>query len=163
MMRHTAILVLLLLCLPVLCAAGTTGAAASENSSFEKTHERIDALMRGRDSQPILPAELRNPFSRPSERPPGGGEASAMADPSKQAALTDQELLERLAPAVQVRGIVESGGHPTIIIGRKPFDEGDTLSLLYGVNTIEVKIKRITSDTFTLGYKDAELTLRLPR
>jgi hypothetical protein len=37
------------------------------------------------------------------------------------------------------------------------------LSLLYGVNTVEVKIKRITSDTFTLGYKDAELTLRLPR
>ena len=25
------------------------------------------------------------------------------------------------------------------------------------------QIKRITSDTFTLGYKDAELTLRLPR
>ena len=86
-----------------------------------------------------------------------------MADPSKRAALTDQELLERLATAVQVRGIVESGGHPTIIIGRKPFDEGDTLSLLYGVTTVEVKIKHITSDTFTLGYKDAELTLRLPR
>ena len=160
MRLRPVIIVLWLLCVPVLRAAAPAG---SENSSFEKTRERIDALLRGRDSQPILPGELRNPFSRPSERPPGGGDASAMADPSKQVALTDQELLERLAPAVQVRGIVESGGHPTIIIGRKPFDEGDTLSLLYGVNTIEVKIKRITSDTFTLGYKDAELTLRLPR
>jgi hypothetical protein len=161
MMPRSVIFALLLFCLPVLRAAGP--AAASETSSFDKTHERIDALLHGRDSLPILPAELRNPFSRSSERLPGGGDASAMADPSKQAALTDQELLERLAPAVQVRGIVESGGHPTIIIGRKPFEEGDTLSLLYGVITIEVKIKRITSDTFTLGYKDAELTLRLPR
>ena len=163
MMLRSVIFTLLLLCLPVLRAAGTASPAASETSSFDKTHERIDALLHGRDAQPILPAELRNPFSRPSERSPGGGDASAMADPSKRAALTDQELLERLAPAVQVRGIVESGGHPTIIIGRKPFDEGDTLSLLYGVITVEVKIKHITSDTFTLGYKDAELTLRLPR
>ena len=163
MMRHTVILALLLLCLPVLHAASAAGAAASENSSFEKNHERIDSLLRGRDAQPILPVELRNPFSRPSERPPGGGDASTMADPAKRAALTDQELLERLAPAVQVSGIVESGGHPTIIIGRKPFEEGDTLSLLYGDHPVEVKIKHITSDTFTLGYKDAELTLRLPR
>jgi hypothetical protein len=160
MMLRSVIFALLLLCLPVLRAAGT---AASGSSSFEKTHERIDALLHGRDAQPILPAQLHNPFSRPSERSPAGGDASAMADPSKRAALTDQELLERLATAVQVRGIVESGGHPTIIIGRKPFDEGDTLSLLYGVTTVEVKIKHITSDTFTLGYKDAELTLRLPR
>ena len=161
MMPRSVIFALLLFCLPVLRAAGP--AAASETSSFDKTHERIDALLHGRDSLPILPAELRNPFSRSSERLPGGGDASAMADPSKQAALTDQELLERLAPAVQVRGIVESGGHPTIIIGRKPFEEGDTLSLLYGDHPVEVKIKRITGDTFTLGYKDAELTLRLPR
>jgi hypothetical protein len=160
MIRRPVILALLLLCPPVLRAAD---AAASETTSFEKTHERVDALFHGRDALPLLPVELRNPFSRPNERFPAGGEASAMADPTKRAALTDQELLERLAPAVQVRGIVESGGHPTIIIGRKPFDEGDTLSLLYGVITVEVKIKRITSDTFTLGYKDAELTLRLPR
>jgi hypothetical protein len=160
MMLRSVIFALLLLGLPVLRAAGT---AASESSSFEKTHERIDALLHGRDTQPILPAELRNPFSRPGERSPAGGNASATTDPSKRAALTDQELLERLATAVQVRGIVESGGHPTIIIGRKPFDEGDTLSLLYGVISVEVKIKHITSDTFTLGYKDAELTLRLPR
>jgi hypothetical protein len=160
MIRRPVILALLLLCPPVLRAAD---AAASETTSFEKTHERIDALLHGRDALPILPAELRNPFSRPNERLPAGGDASVMADPAKRAALTDRELLERLAPAIQIRGIVESGGHPTIIIGRKPFDEGDTLSLLYGVITVEVKIKRITSDTFTLGYKDAELTLRLPR
>jgi hypothetical protein len=160
MIRRPVILALLLLCPPVLRAAD---AAASETTSFDKTHERIDALLHGRDALPLLPVELRNPFSRINERLPGGGDASAMADPSKRAALTDQELLERLAPAVQVRGIVESGWHPTIIIGRRPFEEGDTLSLLYGALTVEVKIKRITSDTFTLGYKDAELTLRLPR
>lgn len=155
MMLRTVIFALVLVCLPMLRAASTS---ATDNSSFEKTREKIDALLRGRDAQPILPLELRNPFSPASERAP-----ASVADPSKQAALTDQELLERLATAVQVRGIVETGGNPTIIIGRKPFNEGDTLSLLYGVTTVEVKIKRITSDTFTLGYKDAELTLRLPR
>ena len=72
-------------------------------------------------------------------------------------------MLERIAPAIQVRGIVEAAGHPSIIINKKLFDEGDTLTVLYGETTVEIVIKRITDDTFTLGYKDAELTLRLPR
>jgi ribosomal 50S subunit-recycling heat shock protein len=84
-------------------------------------------------------------------------------DPVKRAASTDRELLERLGPGIQVRGFVETTGHPAIIINRKPFEVGDTLTLTQGSTKIEVKIKRITNEDFTITYQDAELTVRLPR
>jgi len=148
---------LLLLGLPILRAAESP---APETSSFEQTRARIDALLQRRDSLPLLPVVPRNPFSRPSERLPATVDPSAAA---KATALSDQELLERLAPTVQVRGILEKDGRPAIIIGRKPFGEGDTLPVTFGANTLDLRVGRITSDTFTLSYKDAELTLRLPR
>ena len=160
MIFRLLIIVLGLLCLPALRAADS---AASESSSFEKTRAQIDALFHKRDTPALLPPVLRNPFSRPNERMPAGSDAPGAGDSSKGTALSDRELLERLATAVQVRGILETGGHPAIIIGKRPFDEGDTLSINYGATTIEIKITRITNDTFTLAYKDAELTLRLPR
>jgi hypothetical protein len=160
MILRVAIPFLLLLCAPALRA---DNAAVPEGSNFEKTHVRIDALFRGRDAPPILPGDIRNPFSPPGERPSSSGDTASGTDPTKRITLSDRELLERVAPAIQVRGIVETGGHPAIIIGKKPFDEGATLSLRYGETTLELKIKRINSDTFTLGYKEAELTLRLPR
>jgi hypothetical protein len=160
MMLRSILLGLWLLCLPVLRAAESV---APEASSFEQTRARIDALLQRRDLLPLLPVAPRNPFSRSSERLPSNLDAAAAPDAAKGAALSDREVLERLAPAVQVRGILEKSGHPAIIIGRKPFGEGDTLSITYGATTLEVRIDRITNDTFTLGYKDAELTLRLPR
>ena len=143
--------------LPVLRAAD---APAADAGSFTQNRARIEALFRGRDAAPVLPADVVNPFSRPEERAlanpaPGGG--------GLQPALSDHALLERIAPAIQVRGIVQAAGHPSIIINRKLFDEGDVLTVLYGETTVAITIKRIGDDTFTLGYKDAELTLRLPR
>jgi hypothetical protein len=132
--------------------------AAAEASNFEVTRNQVDALLRGRDAPPILPADLVNPFSRPEER-----SASGAVDPAKRAASTDRELLERLGPGIQVRGFVETTGHPAIIINRKPFEVGDTLTLTQGSTKIEVKIKRITNEDFTITYQDAELTVRLPR
>ena len=135
-------------------------AADADAGSFTQNRARIDALFLGRDAAPVLPADVINPFSRPEERalahpsPTGGG---------PQPQLTDHALLERVAPAIQVRGIVQAAGHPSVIINRKLFEEGDVLTVLYGETTVEVVIKRIGDDTFTLGYKDAELTLRLPR
>ncbi len=146
----------------VLCALPSALRAADTSSadpgSFEKTHERIEALFRGRDATPILPANLPDPFSRPDDRRlrPRPSEA---ANP----VLSDRALLERLAPAIQIRGIVEAAGRPSIIINRKLFEAGDKLTVLYGDSPVEIVIKQITSETFTLGYKDAELTLRLPR
>lgn len=153
-----ALLLLLVLGPPALCAADS---AATDAGSFSQNRSRIEALFRGRDATPVLPPDVVNPFSRPEERAllgtPGPG------GPARRPALSDHALLERIAPAIQVRGIVEAAGHPSIIINKKLFDEGDTLTVLYGETTVEIVIKRITDDTFTLGYKDAELTLRLPR
>jgi len=147
------------LVVPALRAA-ESGTADAGN--FTQNRARIEALFRGRDAAPVLPADVVNPFSRPEERalanPGGAGFAF-----SRPAALTDHALLERIAPAIEVRGIVQAGGHPSIIINRKLFDEGDVLTVLYGESTLEIVIKHIGDDTFTLGYKDAELTLRLPR
>jgi hypothetical protein len=130
-------------------------------ATIEKTRTRIDGLFHRRDAPPILSREVRNPFSRAEERLAAGG-ADAI-DPSKLAALSDRELLERLATAIQVRGIVITADHPSLIINRKLFEEGDKLQLLYGQAPVEVTIKRITRETFTLGFREAELTLRLPR
>jgi len=160
-LRH-AILVLCLVCgMALLLRADEP--ASTDAGSFEGTHDRINALFRGRDSSPVLPNDLRNPFSRPDERRPASATNPADSDSGKPAALSDTALLERVAAAVQVRGIVEASGHPSLIINRKLFDEGDKLTVLFGVTPVEIVIKRITSETFTLGYHDAELTLRLPR
>ncbi len=137
--------------------------AAADPGSFDRTHERILALFRGRDAIPPLPRDLRNPFSRADERRPATSANPADPDAARQPALSDSALLERVAAAVQIRGIVETGGHPSLIINRKLFEEGDRLTVLYGGTSVEIVIKRITSETFTLGYKEAELTLRLPR
>jgi hypothetical protein len=135
---------------------------SADAGSFERTHERIKAIFRGRDSIPAVPSNVRNPFSRLDERRPASPNP-ADSDSSKQPALTDSALLERIAAAVQIRGIVEASGRPSLIINRKRFDEGDRLTVLYGGAPVEIVIKRITSETFTLGYKEAEITLRLPR
>jgi hypothetical protein len=136
--------------------------AAAEATNFEVTRTQVEALLRGRDAPPLLPADLVNPFSRPDERALDGS-APAAVDPAKRAAATDRELLERFGPGIQVRGFVETAGHPAIIINRKPFEVGDTLALTQGGTKIEVRIKRITNEDFTISYRDAELTLRLPR
>jgi hypothetical protein len=153
---------LLLLASPLLRAAdAAAGAATAENNNFRQTRAKIEALFRGRDAAPVLPPDVVNPFSRPEERALASNSRTGAG--GAQVALSDRGLLERIAPAIQVRGIVEAAGHPSIIINRKLFDEGDSLTVLYGEITVEVVVKRITEDTFTLGYKDAELTLRLPR
>lgn len=155
------------LLLPALCgllvvpALRAAESGAAEAGNFTQNRVRIEALFRGRDAAPVLPADVVNPFSRPEERNlanPGGPSGAGGQPP-----LSDHALLERIAPAIQVRGIVQAGGHPSIIINRKLFDEGDILTVLYGESTVEIVIKHIGDDTFTLGYKDAELTLRLPR
>jgi len=145
------------LALPALRAAD---APAADAGSFTQNRARIDALFLGRDAAPVLPADVINPFSRPEERALAH---SSLTGGGPQPLLTDHALLERVAPAIQVRGIVQAAGHPSVIINRKLFEEGDILTVLYGETTVEVVIKRIGDDTFTLGYKDAELTLRLPR
>ncbi len=165
-MNLRLILLLLVLGSPALRAADAgVEAATADSASFHQTRLKIDALFRGRDATPVLPPDVINPFSRPEDRALSGDRGTGAAGFAfgRPAALSDHALLERIAPAIQVRGIVETGGHPSIIINRKLFDEGDSLTVLYGEITVEIVIKHITEDTFTLGYKDAELTLRLPR
>ncbi len=168
MTARPALLGFLLACgLPLLRAADASASDAvpstSDAGSFEGTHDRVEALFRGRDAIPKLPDDLRNPFSRPDERRPVAGPTPTDADPTRQPALSDHALLERVAAAVQIRGIVETSGHPSLIINKKLFEEGDRLTVLYAGTSVEIVIKKISSETFTLGYKDAELTLRLPR
>ena len=146
------------LALALLPAALPAAAPVLDAATIETTRNQIDALFHRRDTSPVLPRQVLNPFNRPEERL----ESDTM-DPTRLVTLSDQELLERLATAIQVRGIVEAAGRLSLIINRRLFDEGDTLSLLYEQVPVEVRIKRISGQTFTLGYRDAELTLRLAR
>src|SRR5512135_2781512 len=159
-LRATFPILGLICALPLLRAADPT---PTDAGSFEGTKERIEALFRGRDSAPVLPGDLRNPFSRADDRRPAASPNPTDTNSARQPALSDHALLERVAAAVQIRGIVETNGHPSLIINRKLFDEGDTSAVLYAGLPVEIAIKRLTSETFTLGYKDAGLTLRLPR
>lgn len=133
--------------------------AAPDLGNFDRTRQRIEALFRGRDAIPVLPDNLRNPFSRVSNR----NSVTSDVEPPGQPVLSDYALLERVAAAVQIRGIVETNGRPALIINRKLFDEGDKLTVLYAGAPVEIVIKRIGAETFTLGYKNSELTMRLPR
>jgi len=162
-MNRRLVLLLAFTCCGAIPPSQAAGAGDADAGSFDSTHQRIEALFRGRDAPPKLPANLRNPFSRSDDRRPGGNPDSADAKSDRPPVLTDQALLERVATAIQIRGIVETNGHPSLIINRKLFDEGDKLTVMYAGAPVEIVIKRIASETFTLGYKDSELSLRLPR
>ncbi|OHE80340.1 MAG: hypothetical protein A3G75_02840 [Verrucomicrobia bacterium RIFCSPLOWO2_12_FULL_64_8] len=62
---------------------------------------------------------------------------------------------------MQIGGIVETAGRFGIIFNRKICYEGDTVAVSFGAASVEVKVRRITSATYTIGYGDAEITLRL--
>ena len=153
--------ILALLAVALLPAALPAADPVLDATAIEKTRNQIDALFRRRNASPVLPRQVLNPFNRPEERLESA-ESGTMGS-TGLAPLSDQELLERLASGIQVRGIVEAAGRLSLIINRRLFDEGDTLSLLYGQVPVEVRIKRISGLTFTLGYREAEVTQRLAR
>lgn len=142
-------------------APNPAAATADASGSFASTQARIKVLFQGRDAPPVLPEDLINPFSPPAQRLAARGESGAGVD--VPVTLSSRALLERLASAIQVRGIVQAAGRPSVVINQQRFSPGDRVTVQYGNVPIVVEIKRITGDTYTLAYKDAELTLRLSR
>ena len=154
---RAALLLLLFLGLPGLAAADGP-AAAPVAAGYEKLRAQIEALFRGRDAPPALPEGTINPFSRTGRLVSAAPVAGSGVSPS-----SDQEILERVAPAIPVRGFLEVAGHHAIIINRKTYQAGDTFTAIAGDAKVEILIKRITADTYTFGYREAEITRRLPR
>lgn len=144
-------LALFLFCLPALRAES---AAPPSDGEPDQTRMQIDHIFKQRDHPTPLPAEMRNPFLRPGER-------SASTAPAMNIGLPDSQLLELLAPTIQVRGIVETAGRFGIIVNRKIYYEGDNLPVEYNAGTVEIEVRRITGNTYTFAYKGAEITQRL--
>lgn len=144
-------LALFLFCLLILRAENAR--PPSETDVFERTRARINDIFQQRDHPPLLPAEMRNPFLPPDERPVFPGLVSGATLPG--------QLLELLAPTIPVRGIVETAGRFGIIVNRKIYYEGDSLLMEHNKSAVEIEIRRITGNTYTFGYGDAEMTLRL--
>ncbi len=148
-----------------LTAARAPAANAPETSaaddSFPHTRARIEHLFQDRDAPPALPRKIINPFVPASMRLADADARKTIAAPTD--VISDNAMLERVAPAVQIQGIIQVGGRPSLIINRKPFTEGDHLTVMYGTIPVVIVIKKITRETFTLGYGDATLTLSLPR
>lgn len=156
------LLVLLLagLAAPI-AAADSTPAVADDSGSFSATQARIKVLFQGRDALPVVPDNIVNPFSPPAERRAPRGTDGVTAAPVP---LSNRALLARVAPAIRVQGIVQAAaGRPCVVINQRRFSVGDRVTVQYGNIPVMVEIKRITGDTYTLAYKDAELTLRLSR
>ena len=134
---------------------GEDAKAPVDNDGFERTRRQISELFQRRDDPPLRPVDLRNPFLSDS------GRSVSTANPTPNITGSARGILEAVTPNLQIRGIVETAGRFGIIFNRKIYYEGDTLAVPFGETSVEVRVRRITSATYTVGYGDAEITLRL--
>lgn len=142
-------------------AGNTTAVAGGEGGNFETTRARIEQLFLGRDAPPVVPLDIINPFSPAAVRL--AGQRGSETTPHRSQVLSDHELLQRVAPSIPVRGIVQTGGRRAVVIDKRPFSVGNRLTVQYGDELIVIVVKQITDETYTLGYRKAEMTLRLAR
>jgi len=132
---------------------------------FARNEERIKVVYgQRRDPQP-LPATLPNPFYR-------GAELSELAQPQPEkheivpAApdITDADTLARLAPTLRISGFVMRNQQSYLTINSIVCKVGDLIPVTRADGPpVFLQIRKIASDSLTLGLNDAELTMPLKR
>jgi hypothetical protein len=162
----------LLLSAATVAAAPAPSVPASPKATdrFERTKERIDALLKNRLKPVPLPANPPNPFlltEAASTTTPGSatdhGTEPAPHDGATVFDVTaphnDAEFLAFYAGTLKISGTVQLNGRPQLIINQSPYKEGDLILLRNKEASIYLKVVRIAPGELTLGYNGVEQTL----
>lgn len=114
--------------------------------------------------QPI-PAELISPFNPPDFDKPEGQEAAPNSSDSRStsaaspsAPMGDRQILEALASQLTPTGTIQIGGAPRLVMGSKRFEIGTRFTVTYNNQDYELLLTSIDRTTFTLRYRNEEIT-----
>lgn len=170
--RLPLLLLALLLAAPGAAEAQTGGpptalteALRRAAARFARNEERIKVVYgQRRDPQP-LPASLPNPFYRGAElselaqpQPPEPDDVPAAPD------ITDADTLARLAPTLRISGFVVRNQQSYLTINTIVCKVGDLIPVTRPDGPpVFLQIRRLSTDSLTLGLNDAELTMPLKR
>lgn len=133
---------------------------------YARTEERINVLVGRRLKPEPLPASLPNPFYRGVET----SELATVADQPVEAApaapdISDADTLARIASTLRIGGLVVRNQQSHLTLNSTICKAGDVIPVpgRDKDSPIFIQVRKITSDSFTLGLNDAELTLPLKR
>ena len=114
-----------------------------------------------------LPADLTNPFNPPEFDQPstnGGRNSVRPAEVTKAAEivpLSDGEVLKALARQFPPSGAMTRGDKWILTIGSRQLQAGQVLMLPYNGREYEVEIVSVEGRSFTLRYRDEQITRSL--
>lgn len=119
-----------------------------------------------RGASQTFPTNLPSPFNPPDFDKPDGQEAavntgadsrSGSAAPAP-APLGDRQILEILASQLTPTGTIQIGGAPRLVMGSKRFEIGTRFTVTYNNQDYELLLTNIDRTTFTLRYRNEEIT-----
>ncbi len=172
--RLSFVLLLLVVTLgPVAAQSGSAPTALTEalrraSARFARNEERIKVVYgQRRDPQP-LPATLPNPFYRGVETSElATMDVTAPETPDVAPAapdITDADTLARLAPTLRIGGFVVRNQQPYLTINSIVCKAGDLIPVTRADGPpVFLQVRKLATDSLTLGLNDAELTMPLKR
>ncbi len=154
-------LLLLLSVLLVLAArAQAPRAEPRKTDPFDRTVERINALLAQRLSPPAFEPARFNPFiigPRPGTVPvqTDGGAGPEVFPPS-----SDETVLQQLASTIRVTGFFSRDDRNYVVVDGAPRREGDFIILRHRDTPVNLRLKSVENHRLVLGLNDAEYVLR---
>lgn len=132
-------------------------------------------LLKNRPAPAALPADLVSPFDPTNFDQPDPTDAAAVAAANAADAsasrrvvgaapaqrvtpLNDREILEKLAAQLAPTGMIMLRGSPRLVISNKPFEVGTRFTATYNNQDYELELVAIDRTTFTLRYRNEEIT-----
>jgi hypothetical protein len=138
--------------LGLLAAAPALFANVSAPKAREATLQAADKLLADQKAAPALPPLKTDPFIGKIDAPP------PTADEPVFIPQNNSELLNRIAPAIPVRGTANLNGEWYLLTGQKRLKVGQTLTIDFEGQQHDVIVSAITSTTFTIQRGDASVT-----
>jgi hypothetical protein len=112
-----------------------------------------------------LPDDLADPFNPPGfDAPPPEAAKAPKAEAVRPSATpiespkSDREVLEKLAALIPQAGIITQDDKAMITFGAKRISEGQIFRMSYNNRDYDLQIVAIGTSTFTVRYRDEELT-----
>lgn len=135
----------------------TVAAAHAAPDPFDRTRQRIGALLDHHRQPPALPEKPSNPFLFTGNRP---AVPATPAAPVETPALDDDRILAYCVSRLRISGQVLRGGVAHVLINAATYREGDLVPVPGAGEIIYyVKVDRILPQGIAFSYNDATLTV----
>ncbi len=154
---------------PASKAGAAKPADAKVIDPFDQVRMRIDQILKARVNPESLPAVLPNPFTLPNtttalliedDLAPAAPQTPAAA-PAGPEPGSDLETLVNFSATLKLGGTVSLNGQTSQYINQLLYKEGDVILMEKRDPKSAVKVVRIVPGALTLGFNEAQHTVRL--